>query len=148
MAAETNETLPPVARKVYAECKKCGVDRYHIVIAHTSSSAAKLQCEVCNAKSVYKLEGSGKKKKKSEKTADGTETPAKSGRKSGSEKRWRELKEKTPGSAAAYNMKSAFLPQTSIQHPKFGLGIVVGVTPQSIQVVFEDGERSLVHNRG
>jgi len=145
MASE--ETLPPVARKVFAECKKCGVDRYHIVIAHTSSSAAKLQCEVCNAKSVYKLEGASKKKKKSVKAADGTETPPKS-RKTGSEKRWRELRDKTTGSAAAYNMKAAFLPQTSIQHPKFGLGIVVGVTPQSIQVVFEDGERSLVHNRG
>lgn len=138
-----SETLPPVARKVYAVCKKCGVDRYHIVIAHTSSTAAKLQCEVCNAKSVYKLEGTSKKKK----AANG-EAKAPSARKSGSEKRWRDLKEKVTGTSAAYNMKSAFLPETSIQHPKFGLGFVVGVTPQAIQVVFEDGERSLVHNRG
>lgn len=135
------ETLPPVARKVYAECKKCGVERYHIVVAHTSSTAAKMQCEVCNAKSVYKLEGTGRKKKEGSET---TKTP----RMSGSEKRWRELKEKTAGSSAAYNMRSAYLPETAIQHPKFGLGFVVGVTPQAIQVVFEDGERSLVHNRG
>ena len=67
-----NQTLPPVARKVYAECKKCGVDRYRIVIAHTSSTAAKLQCEVCNAKSVYKLEGTGKRKK----AANGDAKPA------------------------------------------------------------------------
>ena len=137
----STQSLPPVARKVYAECKKCGVDRYHIVIAHTSSTAAKLQCEVCNAKSAYKLEGTGKRKK-----ADGTGA-TKSPRASGSEKRWRELKEKSKGTSAAYNMKNAYLPETSIQHPKFGLGFVVGVTPQSIQVVFEDGERSLVHNR-
>jgi hypothetical protein len=141
------ETLPPVARKVYAVCKKCGVDRYHVVIAHTSTTAAKLQCEVCNAKSVYKLEGASKKKKKAV-SEDGAEAaPPKSARKTGSEKRWRDLRDKTPGSATAYTMKAAFLPQTSIQHPKFGLGIVVGVTPQSITVVFEDGERSLVHNR-
>jgi len=139
------ETLPPVARKVYAECKKCGVERYHVVLAHTSSTAAKMQCEVCNAKSTYKLESATKKRTK--KNADGTDAPPKT-RASGSERRWRELKEKTTGTAAAYNMRAAFLPQTSIQHPKFGLGIVVGVTPQSIQVVFEDGERSLVHNRG
>lgn len=139
------ETLPPVARKVYAECKKCGVDRYHVVLAHISATSAKMQCEVCNAKSTYKLESATKKRTK--KNADGTEAPVKT-RLSGSEKRWRELKEKTPGTAAAYNMRAAFLPQTSIQHPKFGLGFVVGVTPQSIQVVFEDGERSLVHNRG
>lgn len=136
----STQSLPPVARKVFAECKKCGVERYHIVIAHTSASAAKLQCEVCNAKSVFKLEGTGKKKKAS--------GEAKTPRVSGFEKRWRELKEKTKGQSAAYNMKSAYLPETSIQHPKFGLGFVVGVTPQSIQVVFEDGERSLVHNRG
>jgi hypothetical protein len=138
-----SETLPPVARKVYAECKKCGVDRYHIVVAHTSATAAKLQCEVCNAKSVYKLESATKKKK----SADGAEAKP-SARKTGSEKRWRDLKEKVSGGATAYNMKTAFAPDTSIQHPKFGLGFVVGVTPQSIQVVFEDGERSLVHNRG
>jgi hypothetical protein len=138
------ETLPPVARKVYSLCKKCGVDRYHIVIAHTSATAAKLQCEVCNAKSAYKLEGASKRKPKL--TADGK--PAASPRMTGSEKRWRELKEKNSGSSASYNMKAAFLPESSIQHPKFGLGFVVGVTPQAITVVFEDGERSLVHNRG
>ena len=43
-------------------------------------------------------------------------------------------------------MRSAYSPETAIQHPKFGLGFVVGVTPQAIQVVFEDGERSLVYN--
>src|SRR5580704_17148379 len=98
-----DKSLPPVARKVYAECKKCAVDRYHIVIAHTSSTAAKLQCEVCNAKSVYKLEGTGKKKK----AVDGAE-PKPSARNSGSEKRWRDLKEKTTGTSAAYNMKASF----------------------------------------
>jgi hypothetical protein len=142
--AKEKETLPPVARKVYAICKKCKVDRYHTVLAHTSATAAKMQCEVCNAKSVFKLESAKRTKKTT--SADGTPKP--SARATHSEKRWRELKDKTGGSSAAYNMKAAFLPETSIQHPKFGLGFVVGVTPQSITVVFEDGERSLVHNRG
>jgi hypothetical protein len=142
--AKEIETLPPVARKVYALCKKCKVDRYHVILAHTSASAAKMQCEVCNAKSVYKLESASKKKKAV--GADGVAKP--SARASHSEKRWRELKDKASGSADNYNMKAAFKADTTIQHPKFGLGIVVGVTPQSITVVFEDGERSLVHNRG
>ena len=143
--AKEKETLPPVARKVYALCKKCKTDRYHVILAHTSATAAKMQCEVCNAKSVYKLESA----KKSKKAVDGVEgAPKVSARANASAKRWGELRDKTNGSANAYNMKAAFSADTSIQHPKFGLGIVVGVTPQSIQVVFEDGERSLVHNRG
>ena len=45
------ETLPAVATKFYNSCKKCKVDRYHNVLAHLTSSSAKLECEVCKTKS-------------------------------------------------------------------------------------------------
>lgn len=133
------ETLPPVARKIYSPCKKCGVDRYHIVIAHTSAKVAKLQCEVCNAKSTYKVGGTSKRGGKKK---EGTS------RSSSSQKRWTELKDKNTNSKQSYSMKNSYNAEAAIEHPKFGLGFVVSSTPQAIQVVFEDGERSLVHNRG
>ena len=47
--------LPPVAKNISYYCKKCDSERYHKVIAHTSSIAAKLECEVCKSKKTYKI---------------------------------------------------------------------------------------------
>lgn len=132
-------SLPPVARKVFYPCKKCEVERYQVVLAHTTSKAAKLECEVCHTKNTLKIGSAASKK-----TAAGKARAAKS---AGNHKvRWEQLvgqaKNPTP-----YNMREAFEIETVIEHPKFGLGVVTALTNSSIQVVFEDQERSLVHNR-
>jgi len=130
-------SLPPVARKVYHHCKKCEVERYQVVLAHTNSKSAKLECEVCHTKNTLKLSSATATKKK------------KTSKKTGNHKgRWEELTQKaSPDGASPYNMKKAFEVEAVIEHPKFGLGVVTALTSSSIQVVFEDQERSLVHNR-
>ena len=50
----TNE-LPPVAKNFYTFCKKCDSDRYHVVLAHTTSTSAKIKCEVCASVKKYTL---------------------------------------------------------------------------------------------
>jgi hypothetical protein len=136
-----SNSLPPVARKVYYPCKKCEVERYQVVMAHSNSKTAKLECEVCHTKNTFKITAPQSATLKSGKPRK----VAKNAR--GSHKvRWEQLtsgdKEATP-----YNMKKAFEVETLISHPKFGLGVVTALTSSSIQVVFEDQERSLVHNR-
>lgn len=133
-------SLPPVARKVFYPCKKCDVDRYQVVLAHTSSKAAKLECEVCHTKNTFKVESA------STTTKGGKKKTTKSTR--GSHKvRWEQLTQGSSQEATPYNMKKAFEVESLIDHPKFGLGVVTALTNSSIQVVFEDQERSLVHNR-
>lgn len=133
--------LPAVAHKVYIDCKKCGVDRYHTVIHHLSSTSCKLECEVCKSKKVFKLQErktppkktSSRVKKVSVKTG-GTE--------------FEELKTRFNGKEPLpYQMSTKFPAETPISHPKFGLGFITSSSPFSIEVVFEDGKRSLVHNR-
>ena len=51
--------LPPVAKSFYTFCKKCDVDRYHMVLAHTSSTTAKIECEVCHSRKTYSLPKTG-----------------------------------------------------------------------------------------
>jgi hypothetical protein len=46
-----------------------------------------------------------------------------------------------------YDMKLKFELANAIQHPSFGLGFVTKVTSERIEVAFEQGGRSLVHNR-
>ena len=134
----STQALPAVASRTYSECKKCGVERFHIVVAHTTPTSAKLECEVCHAKKTMKL-GAPKKAK----------TGAKKVRISASKaNRWEEVKALiNEGKKMNYNMKAQFVLHSTIDHPKFGIGVVTAIQAQSVEVVFEDGTRSLVHNR-
>lgn len=134
-------TLPPVARKIFYPCKKCAVERYQVVMAHTSSKVAKLECEVCGTKNNMKV-GAPKAPRVKK---DGT-TSTKP-RRATHKERWAQLTQKAGSDASPYNMKIQFKLESVINHPKFGLGVVTAATESSIQVVFEDEERALVHNR-
>lgn len=46
-----------------------------------------------------------------------------------------------------YGMKSNFIVANAIQHPTFGVGFVTMATAEKIEVAFESGVRSLIHNR-
>ncbi len=131
--------LPAVAKKVFYPCKKCGIDRYQVVMAHVNSRSAKLECEVCKTKNTLKLE--------SDKPARAGAPRKTTSRGAAHVARWQELREKSSGSPTPYNMKTAFNAGAALEHPKFGLGFVTMVSGQTMQVVFEDAERALVHGR-
>lgn len=130
----TEQTLPAVAQKVYIECKKCNAERYHVVLAHKTATSAKVECEVCKKKSTYSI---AKKVKKPAKKRSAVVSGAK----------WTELIEKAKGNPVPYTMKGKFGIDTAIQHPKFGLGVIIQSQPGQIEVVFEVGTKNLIHNR-
>lgn len=134
-------TLPAVASRYYTDCKKCNCQRYHIVVAHTTSTSAKLECEVCHSKKTLKTEAAKKAQVKA--------TRAKAAARSMvSMNRWSEVRNLiNEGQSQSYNMKLVFKLNSTIKHPKFGLGLVTSVADQSMEVMFEDGPRSLVHGR-
>lgn len=137
-------TLPPVARKVFYPCKKCEVERYQVVVTHTSKTAAKLECEVCHTKNTMKLVDPNK--------APSTRAPkvSKTGKKpnarTSSLSRWTEYQNKGITSKP-YSMKEKFSADQALEHPRFGVGFVTQVQGQSMIVLFQDGERTLVHSR-
>jgi hypothetical protein len=134
-------TLPAVAKKIYYPCKKCGVERYQVVMSHTGPMSARLECEVCKAKTVFKLE-----EPKRTRTAV-PKKPSTKSRVANHVARFTELRDKNTEKPKSYNMKTEFEVGTVLEHPKFGLGFVINTSGAAIQVVFEDEERSLVHNR-
>lgn len=134
--------LPAVAKKVYFRCSKCEVERYQVVLAHTSLTTAKLECEVCKSKNSFKLE---------EPTRARSAAPKKTSSRSKASThvaRWGQLRDSNAEKPTSYNMKKEFEVGAALDHPKFGLGFVVEVTDAAIQVIFEDEQRQLVHNRG
>lgn len=142
-----SETLPPVAKSFYTECKKCNAERYHIVLTHTSATSAKIECEVCHSKKTYTIN-----KKKETSASSGTKRVAKAktsgaGSKASHEAQYEDLKNKI-GNSVSYNMKTQFKMNDGLNHPKFGLGVVTQVFSDKVEVCFLDEVRSLVHNRG
>jgi hypothetical protein len=133
--------LPAVAKKVFYPCKKCGTDRYQVVMAHLSGKSARLECEVCKTKNTLKLDSDKPARAGTPRKAPVTTRAA------AHLARWQEMRDKVSGSPAPYNMKTAFQAGAALQHPKFGLGFVTMVSGHTMQVVFEDAERALVHAR-
>jgi hypothetical protein len=80
------------------------------------------------------------KKKKTTRKKKSSEPSAK--------EQWEALKEEVGiDEVESYVMSGTYSPNSAIQHPKFGLGIVIQSVSHKIEVVFEDGTRNLVHNR-
>lgn len=142
-------TLPAVAKSVYTDCKKCGSERYHTVLAHTTSTSAKVECETCHSKKTYKISTAAKRL--STGGAKPTRAPSArtaSARAAAHEADYQELLQKTlTAETLTYNMKLKFTMNQRVQHPKFGLGVVKQVFPEKVDVVFQEEMKSLVHNR-
>jgi len=137
--------LPPVAKSFFTFCKKCNADRYHVVLAHTTSKTAKIKCEVCGSQKSYSLpKAGGTGAAKVTRTRAGSE----SARRSSHNAEYEALMQSQESAAeVSYNIKGKFALNQKINHPKFGLGIVRGVQPDKVEVVFSDEVRNLVHNR-
>lgn len=141
-------TLPAVAKSIFVFCKKCDADRYHVVLAHTSATSAKIKCEICGSQKAFSLPKassktgkplSGAAAKKREQTVNS--------RKSSHRNEYDMLMSNEKAPTANYNMKGKFEKNTKVQHPKFGVGFVKESMQNKIEVVFEDEVRSLIHNR-
>lgn len=139
---QTN-TLPEVATNFYSHCKKCDAERYHKVLAHPTDKSAKLQCEVCKAKSTYKLPS----EKKAKKTLSGAPRAARVPRVSHASEYETLLAKASSNDELKYSIKAKFEVDQKITHPKFGIGIIKTSMTDRVEVVFSDEVKTLMHNR-
>ena len=145
VSAQNLTELPAVARNINLPCKKCGVDRYFVVVAHTTPTSAKVKCEVCGASKTFKLTKPKAAKKSTSKT--GVKRVSKS-RTPDHAAIWADLKDQIgTDKVVPYSMKAKFSLATAIEHPKFGIGFVTNATIDRVEVAFADGSRALVHSR-
>lgn len=136
-------TLPPVAKSFYTFCKKCDIDRYHMVLAHTSATTAKIECEVCHSRKSFSLPKPGSEARKAK--AAGVKIAARKTSHTG-EYELRSQKNAAK-EAIAFNIKTTFKDDQKISHPKFGIGFVQKAHTDKIDVIFSDEVKSLVHSR-
>lgn len=147
--AEQKNQLPTVAKSFYAFCKKCDADRYHVVLAHTSTTSAKLKCEVCASIKSWSLPKAQERKMAGgSKTAKAPSARTVAARQSAYVTNYENLLKTNEAKAGhAYNIKTKFDLNHKIEHPKFGLGVVTAVFSDKVEVAFSDESRVLMHNR-
>ncbi len=143
---EAITALAPVGKTMYVECKKCGTERYHLVLTHKTATSAKIKCEVCGAQKAYSLPKTSKTPRKNTGAATRAAKSASNARDAHA-KEYEKLIQDAGAESAAYNMKNKFEGGSKVNHPKFGMGVVRTAQPEKIEVVFQDEVRSLVHNR-
>lgn len=136
-------SLPPVAKSFYTFCKKCDIDRYHKVLAHTTDTTAKIECEVCHSKKSYSLPKAGTEARRAKATA--AKTSARKTSHTGEYELY--LKKHESKEATVFNVKVKFNDHQKISHPTFGIGFVQKAHQEKIEVIFSDELKSLVHNR-
>lgn len=141
--------VPVVGRSFYSLCKKCDADRYHTVLALPNETSAKLQCEVCGAKSTWKAPKARSAKATGPRGAAAkAKANAAAARTAAHNSEYETLSASLGGSPeVSYSMKATFEKDTRLKHPTFGLGFVRMVQSDKIEVVFADEVRHLVHNR-
>ncbi len=131
------KTLPEVAKSFTQHCTKCDAEKYHRVLSHVDEFKAKVQCEICGKKSTFSI--------KPKKVSKGPRVPKKTKAQiAGGE--WRaQMDKRATDKSRAYSIKEKFNSNEKFDHPKFGVGFVLAVSGNRITVLFEEGEKTLIH---
>jgi hypothetical protein len=140
---------------INAYCARCKSDRDHVVLEVDGVQVREVRCESCGARGEFRSPREKTKAGLQEAIRRKTMPPP-------PRRRATRKKNETPeeifnklvegrdlSAAEPYSIKAPFKVADLIDHPKFGVGIVTEVADVSkVKVVFEDGERVMVCNRG
>ncbi len=138
----SDAVLPAVAKSFFTFCKKCDADRYHKVITHTSSTSAKIECEVCHSKKTYTLPKAGVARKAS------TGVKKTTTRKNSHADEYNQLiMNRATETGLPFSIRTKYELDQKINHPKFGEGFVKTVLSDRIDVMFQDELKTLIHNK-
>lgn len=117
---------------VDSQCLKCKALTNHTIIALIEEKIAKVQCNVCRASHKYRPAVAAKPPR--------VRAPAKPKRPAPRQ----HSADWDAAQALKYSMTAAFRQNDLIDHPTFGLGLVVGtIQPNKIEAQFDGGRKIL-----
>jgi hypothetical protein len=120
-----------VGGDVDAYCGKCKESREHVIAAiNADGSIGRVECRTCHSNHIYRERAA---------TAATTRSSTRSSKK--------DLSPATEkiGPLRAYSMQDRFAEGDRVDHPKFGVGVVVEVRAGKIDVKFGRDVKTLVH---
>ena len=134
-----NQEIKP-GSEVLSVCGKCKLTLAHVVIAmKKNGSIGKCECNTCGAVHLYRDPDKPKKTRTTKTRISKEESAALA---------WNTALAEASASSKPYAMTSEFAIGDLIQHPTFGKGIVQElINHNKIKIVFESGEKILIHTR-
>lgn len=135
-------TLPAVAKSFFTFCKKCNAERYHRVLAHTTNTSAKIECEICKSKKTYSLPKPGTARRA---TTGVKRTTVR--RTSHADEYNQLMMNRGSEQGLPFSIRTKYELDQKIDHPKFGAGFVKNVLSDRMDVMFQDELKTLMHNK-
>ncbi len=137
---ETDIDRTPVAKDIITVCSRCKLELNHIVVRHnTQGIVDRVKCHTCGFEHKYKPV-----KKKAETTRK-RKSPV---RRKSPEKEYASLMEKNIDvEPVPYSIRASFREGEIIDHKTFGKGIVMGTSFERVEVLFQDGVKTLAADK-
>jgi len=134
------------ATDVDAYCSHCRLDLAHVVVAMEGSRVARVQCKTCRTVHAFRDKSAAARRGAS----GAPRTTRASAKASAMIADYDELmRGHDIARARRYKPSVTFGAGDVVDHPTFGLGLVVRVlSDDKLEVTFRDGSRVLVHARG
>lgn len=129
--------------QIEAWCTKCKLELEHTIIAMVDDLPKKVKCNTCNGQHNYRTAPS-------EKTRTGSKTTVRKRRAKGPtyEEHISRLTGGDPSRAKPYASSGHFEEDEVIDHPRFGLGVVLStIKTNKMEILFKDGPKLLIHNQ-
>jgi len=142
-------TTPRVGGEVDASCTKCKMILGHTILAMVGSRIARVRCNTCQGEHNFRNGGERTRAPRASSAAlkrpaaRAAAVAAASGGDLDSL-----IKGKDISQPLRYNAGQAFDKDQVLQHPSFGLGVVIEVRGEKMDVMFDAGMKTLAHHRG
>lgn len=124
-------------------CSKCKLELGHTIVAMVDGLPKKVKCNTCGGQHNFRAKPAEKNKPKLKTSARKPKTMALD-----YDGYIANLTEADLSAATKYSMKGNFKKDEAIDHPAFGIGIVLNVIQTNkVEILFKDGAKLLIQNR-
>ncbi|MFV1950371.1 MAG: hypothetical protein ACC630_00205 [Nitrospinota bacterium] len=126
-----------------AWCTKCRLELGHTIIAMVDNFPKRVKCNTCNGQHNFRAKPSEKNQTKLKNSTQKTKS-----QKNNYDEYISRLTGYDLSNAKKYSMKGNFEKDEIIDHPNFGVGIVLSVIQiNKIEVLFKDGPKLIIQNQ-
>lgn len=133
-----------------SRCTRCRVITNHTIIAMVGDQVVRVQCNTCGGMHNYHAPKAEKPEREVKGRPAATPKSPKEPKSTLSkaallaQAQWQEAsRDADPASALPYRMDGVFKVNNWVNHPSFGYGVVLSVTGNKVEILFQDGKKLL-----
>ncbi|MHB8418821.1 MAG: hypothetical protein ACYDCL_12145 [Myxococcales bacterium] len=138
---------PRVGGEIDAVCTRCKMLLGHTILAMVGSRVARVRCNTCQGEHNYHAAGGASRAPRERGTA-----PPRPAARAAAVAAGQDLDERLKGKdisrAERYQVGAVFAEGAVVDHPAFGLGVVLSIRGEKMDVQFRAGVKTLAQHRG